>query len=164
MLYGMSRERQLPESFRKINPGHKTPTVPIVVTGLFILIAVVSGAIRIVSVIANFVFFPLWLVIAIASYMNLSQIKKSGRSYKEAIPFYVPGGRLWATLTIILSVILTIVTFLATDDVVIGGLIAVAFFVATWLWYVWWKGHNKKKGIDIVAEAEKYESIPSDWE
>ncbi len=164
MLYGMSRERQLPKSFRTISPGHKTPTVPIVVTGLFILIAVVSGAIRIVSVIANFVFFPLWLVIAIASYMNLSQIKKSGRSYREAIPFYVPGGRLWATLTIIIAVILTIVTFLATDDVVIGGLIAVAFFVVMWLYYVWWKSYNKKQGIDIVAEAEKYESIPSDWE
>lgn len=164
MLYGMSRERQLPKAFRTISAGRKTPTWPIVVTGLFILIAVVSGAINIVSVIANFVFFPLWFVIALASYMNLSQIKKSGRSYKEAIPFYVPGGRLWAGLTLVISVILTIVTFLSTSDVVIGGLIAVSFFVVMWLYYLWWKNYNRKKGIDIVAEAEKYESIPSDWE
>jgi len=102
--------------------------------------------------------------VALTSYMNLSQIKKSGRSYKEAIPFYVPGGRLWAGLTLVISVILTIVTFLSTSDVVIGGLIAVTFFVVMWLYYIWWKNYNRKKGIDIVAEAEKYESIPSDWE
>lgn len=163
MLYGMARERQLPAAFRRINPGHKTPTVPILVTGVFILFCVLSGAIRVVSVIANFVFFPLWLVIAIASYMNLTNIKKSGRTYKEAIPFYVPGGRIWAAITIVVSIAFTIVTFLATDDVVIGGGIAVAFFVICWVYYVWWKGYNKKQGIDIVAEAEKYETLPVEF-
>ena len=144
---------------RKINPGHKTPTVPILVTGVFILFCVLSGAIRVVSVIANFVFFPLWLVIGIASFMNLTNIKNSGRSYKEAIPFYVPGGRFWAGITIVISIIFTIITFLSTDDVVIGGGIAVAFFVICWVYYVWWKGYNKKQGIDIVKEAEKYRNI-----
>ncbi len=153
MLYGMSRERQLPAAFRKINPGHKTPTVPILVTGVFILFCVLSGAIRVVSVIANFVFFPLWLVIGIASFMNLTNIKNSGRSYKEAIPFYVPGGRFWAGITIVISIIFTIITFLSTDDVVIGGGIAVAFFVICWVYYVWWKGYNKKQGIDIVKRS-----------
>jgi amino acid transporter len=163
MLYGMARERQLPEAFRRINPGHKTPTVPIIITGVFILFCVLSGAIRIVSVIANFVFFPLWFVIALASYKNLDGIKKSGKSYREAIPFYIPGGRVWPVITLIMSAALTVVTFLATDDVVIGGSIAVGFFVLCWFYYIWWKRHNKKKGIDIVEEAEKYESVSSDW-
>ena len=117
----------------------------------------------VISVPANFVFFPLWLVIAIASYKNLTNIKKSGISYKEAIPFYVPGGRIWAAITIVVSIAFTIVTFLATDDVVIGGGIAVAFFAICWVYYVWWKDYNKKQGIDIVEEAEKYESLVSNF-
>jgi amino acid transporter len=163
MLYGMARERQLPAVFRKISPGHKTPTVPILITGVFILICVLSGAIRIVSVIANFVFFPLWFVIGVVSWINLTNIKKSGRKYKEAIPFYIPGGRLWAGICMVESAILTVVTFLATDDVVVGGIISVAFFILCWIYYIFWKSYNKKKGIDIVAEAAKYESSPSDW-
>ena len=161
MLYGMARERQLPEAFRRISPRGKTPVLPIVVTGVFILFSVLSGGIRIVSAIANFVFFPLWLVIAIASFKNLTNIKKSGRKYKDAIPFYVPGGRIWAGITIVISIGLTIITFLATDDVVIGGEIAVIFMVICWLYYLWWKGYNKRQGIDIVAEAEKHETEPS---
>jgi amino acid transporter len=163
MLYGMARERQLPAIFRKISPGHKTPTVPIVVTGVFIMICVISGAINIVSVIANFVFFPLWLVISIASFKNLTNIKKSGRKYRDAIPFYIPGGRLWAGLTVLVSASLTVVTFLSTDDVVIGGSIAVGFFVLCAIYYIWWKSHNKKLGIDIVVEAAKYETVTNQW-
>jgi amino acid permease len=163
MLYGMARERQLPEAFRRINPGYKTPTVPIIITGVFILFCVLSGAIRIVSVIANFVFFPLWFVIALASYKNLNNIKKSGKSYREVIPFYIPGGRFWPVITLVMSAALTVVTFLATDDVVIGGSIAVGFFILCWVYYIWWKRYNSKKGIDIVTEAAKYESVPSDW-
>ncbi len=163
ILYGLSRERQLPEAFRKIDAGHKTPTVPIMVTGVFILFCVISGAISVVSVIANFVFFPLWLIIAIASWKNLSNIKASGKRYQDACPFYVPGGRLWAGITFVMAIALTIATFLATDDVVIGGSICVAFFVLCWVYYIWWKGYNKKQGIDIVEEAAKYESVAADW-
>jgi len=163
MLYGMARERQLPKAFRKISEGHKVPTLPIVVTGGFIMITVLSGGIRIVSVIANFVFFPLWAVIAIASYVNLTRAFKS-RNLKERVPFYVPGGRLWAVLTLVLSVVLTIITFLATEDVIIGGLITIGFFVVMWGYYVWWKKYNLKKGIDIVKEAEKYEIKFEHWE
>ncbi len=163
MLYGMARERQLPKAFRKISEGHKVPTLPIVVTGGFIMINVLSGGIRIISVIANFVFFPLWAVIAIASYVNLTRAFKSG-NLKERVPFYVPGGRLWAVLTLVLSVALTIITFLATEDVIIGGLITIGFFVVMWGYYVWWKKYNLKKGIDIVKEAEKYEIKFEHWE
>lgn len=88
VLYGMARERQLPEVFRRISPGRKVPTLPIIITGGFILLTVVSGGIRIVSVIANFVFFPLWFVIGIAPYKNLTDAIKSG-NVKSRIPFYV---------------------------------------------------------------------------
>ncbi|MDX9802007.1 MAG: APC family permease [Spirochaetia bacterium] len=164
MLYGMARERQLPEAFRRISEKHKTPTVPILVTGGFILFSVFSGAIRVVSVIANFVFFPLWLVISVASYINLSNIKVNGKKYKDVIPFYIPGGKLWPVLSIIMSSALTILTFFATDDVVMGGSIAVLFLVICWVYYVWWKNYNLKQGIDIVAEAAKHESVYSDWQ
>ena len=163
MLYGMARERQLPEIFRRISPGHKVPILPIVVTGGFILLTVLSGGIRIVSVIANFVFFPLWLIIGIASYKNLTDAIKSG-NLKSRIPFYVWGGRLWPVLTIILSALLTVITFLSTDDVIIGGTITVTFFLIMWGYYVWWKKHNLKKGIDIVKEAEKYEIRFDHWD
>jgi len=163
MLYGMARERQLPAAFRKVHQGRKTPTLPIAVTGACILIAVLSGGIRVVSVIANFVFFPLWLVIAIASYKNLTSAIKSG-NLRERVPFYVPGGRLWAVLTIILSLGLTVITFLATPDVVKGGAITVAFFVLMWLYYIFWKKYNLAKGIDIVEEAAKYEIVFDHWE
>ena len=163
MLYGMARERQLPEAFRRVSQKYKTPTVPILVTGVFILFSVFSGAIRVVSVVANFVFFPLWLVIAIASFINLSNIKANGGNYRDVIPFYVPGGRLWPVLSIIMSSALTILTFLATDDVVMGGSIAVLFLVICWSYYVWWKNYNMKQGIDIVAEAARHESIHTDW-
>ncbi|MCP5514416.1 MAG: APC family permease [Spirochaetales bacterium] len=163
MLYGMARERQLPEAFRRVSQKYKTPTVPILVTGVFILFSVFSGAIRVVSVIANFVFFPLWLVIAIASFINLSNIKANGGNYRDVIPFYVPGGRLWPVLTMIISSALTILTFLATDDVVMGASIAVLFLVICWSYYVWWKNYNLKQGIDIVAEAAKHESVYTDW-
>lgn len=163
MLYGMARERQLPAAFRKIHPGRKTPTLPILVTGLCIMIAVLSGGIRIVSVIANFVFFPLWLVIAFASYKNLSEAIKAG-NIKQRIPFYVKGGRLWPVLTIIVSIVLTVITFLATEDVVVGGIITVAFFLVMWAYYIWWKKYNLARGIDIVKEAEKYEVKFEHWD
>ena len=163
MLYGMARERQLPAVFRKIHKGRKTPILPIVVTGIFIMFTVVSGGIRIVSVIANFVFFPLWLVIAIASYKNLTQAINSGK-LRERVPFYIPGGRLWPALTIVMAIVLTIITFLATDDVVTGGSMCVGFFLIMWIYYAWWKSFNKKKGIDIVKEAQKHEIVFDHWE
>ena len=95
--------------------------------------------------------------------MNLTRAFKSG-NLKERVPFYVPGGRLWAVLTLVLSVALTIITFLATEDVIIGGLITIGFFVVMWGYYVWWKKYNLKKGIDIVKEAEKYEIKFEHWE
>lgn len=55
------------------------------------------------------------------------------------------------------------ITFLSTDDVIIGGTITVAFFLIMWGYYVWWKKHNLKKGIDIVKEAEKYEIKFDHW-
>ena len=163
MLYGMARERQLPEAFRRIHPKRKTPTVPILATGVFVLFCVFSGAIRVISVMANFVFFPLWIVISIASFKNLSRIKKQGKKYREEIPFYVPGGRFWPVLSIIMSSGLTVVTFLSTSDVVMGGSIVVIFFAVCWIYYIWWKNYNLRQGIDIVAEAALHESHPSDW-
>ena len=50
------------------------------------------------------------------------------------------------------------------ESISMSDWMTVTFFVVMWLYYVWWKSHNKKKGIDIVAEAEKYESLPADWE
>lgn len=167
MLYGMARERQLPESFRKISERFRIPIIPIIVTGGAILFCVLTGAIRIVSVIANFVFFPLWGIIGLASYKNLSNKLKANGKLSDKIPFYIPGGRLWPVVTIIMAVAFTIITFLATDDVIFGGGITVVFFVVMWLYYILWNKYNKNKGIDIVTEAEKYETIKADvqsWE
>lgn len=74
---------------------------------------------------------------------------------------------LWPVVTIIMAAAFTIITFLATDDVIFGGGITVVFFVVMWLYYILWNKYNKNKGIDIVTEAEKYETINADaqsWE
>jgi len=167
MLYDMAKEMMLPGIFKKLSK-YKVPPVPIIVTAFAILFCVVTGAIAVVSAIANFVFFPLWMMISLASLQNIRNAKREAREtgidIRELIPFYVPGGELWPLLSFIVSLILAIITFLATPEVVAGGIITIVFFAIVTVYYYVWKWYNLKRGIDIAAEAEKYEHAFLKWE
>lgn len=120
LMYGMAQDKLLPDAFRQIHQGRKTPWVGIIIAGFSVLLLVFTGSLKTLAQTTSF------LIVAVFFFVHLSLIKvKWNRESHEGIGFHLVFPIVGAMLCLALG-------FTFPWDVYLRSLILIALGFTVW--------------------------------
>jgi APA family basic amino acid/polyamine antiporter len=114
MMYGMARDKALPESLANISPKRRTPTIAVFLTMGLTIILIFLGDLTLV---ANATVFGVLITFLL---VNLSLIILRKRNPDEERPFKVKPNIGWIPITALLGTIICFALLFTFDPIIIG--------------------------------------------